>query len=376
MTDMQLNAPSQLGGVTTRLLMAATALRKRLRQLPRTGRRLVAAAVRLGRATRLFGVGSVARAFLATPLYWTRRLWQLAAPIARRIAPRAGQVAGLLLVTGLARQPLRRVWARLAPQVRLAGRWLQSLQLRAKGTLAVGCRTSVLWLTRSAMIAAGWVKSVSGTSSSGPRAIRPVHALVVAVATSCWAFLSPLAAAGVAGLAVTSFLCGASRPAAARNATGPVTQLVEPAVTDELSTEELSKEELSAIYDAMLTVEDALPKAVALLHLAVETGQSASRSYATNLITDCRQTLAHLEELSSELRARPVEPAAAPNPTEELANDIEALLTRLHPQLTECTPLMEPTAAATATSPKAEQLRRRKAAAARSRTKKAAQRRP
>jgi hypothetical protein len=376
MTDMHLNAPSQLAGVTARLLMAATALRKRLRQLPAAGRRLVAAALRLGRATRLFGVGSVVRAFSATPLYWTRRSWQLAAPLASRIAPVAGRVTGLLLVAGLARQSIKRALAWVAPQPRIAERWLQSQNSRIKGTLAVASRTSAFWLTGSAITAARWVKGFAARSTSNPRVIRPVHALAVAVATSCWAFLSPLAAVGVAGLAVTSFLCGASRPAAARNATGPVTQLVEPAVTDELNSEELSKEELSAIYDAMLKVEDALPKAVALLHLAAETGQSASRSYATNLITDCQQTLAHLEELSGELRARLADPADTANTNLELAHDIEALLIRLHPHLAECEPLMEPTAAASATSPNAEHLRRRKAAAARSRNKKAGQRRP
>jgi hypothetical protein len=380
MTDMHLNTSTALGGVTTQLLQTATALRQRLRQLPAVGRRLCAAVLRLGRATRLFGVGSVVRAFSATPLFWIRRMMQVAAPLADRIAPVAGQATGLLLVAGLARRPIRRATARLLPQLRLAGLWLQTQRLRINESLATATRMSALQLTGVAITAASWEKRVSVKSSSR-MAIRPVHALAVAVATSCWAFLSPLTAAGVAGLAATSFLCGSTRPAAARKATAPVVTMAEPAITDEVSkeersTDELSTEELSAIYDAMLTVEDALPKAVALLHLASETGQSASRAYATNLITDCQQTLAHLEELSSELRTRPADPAEPVKPTLELAHDIEALLTRLNPQLTECSPLMERTAATPATSPKAEQLRRRKAAAARSRTKKTAQRRP
>jgi hypothetical protein len=385
MTDMHLNAPSQLAGVTARLLMAATALRKRLRQLPAAGRRLVAAALRLGRATRLFGVGSVVRAFSATPLYWIRRMIQIAAPLASRIAPVAGQATGLLLVAGLARRPSMRATARLMPQLRLAGCWLRTQQLRVKAAFAVASRMSALRLTGVAVGAARWARRLLVKSSSR-MTIRPVQALAVAITTSCWAFLSPLAAAGIAGLAVTSFLSGATRPAAAGKATATVVTMAEPAITDEVSneelntdersTEELSKEELSAIYDAMLTVEDALPRAVALLHLAEETGRSASRSYATSLITDCQQTLAHLEELSSELRARPADPAAAGNPADELTNDIEALLTRLHPQLTESLPLMEKTAPPTATRSNAEQQRRRKAAAARSRNKKGSRSRP
>jgi hypothetical protein len=138
--------------------------------------------------------------------------------------------------------------------------------------------------------------------------------------------------------------------------------------------EQLSEQELAQVYDAMLTVEDALPKAVALLHIALESGQTASVVYAAKLIADCESTVTHLEELHGELDRDGVDPASG-DAASDLARDIREMLSRLRPQLVQARMLLDAgPEQVTEVEPRrkpnpSESARRRSAAAARSRSK-------
>ncbi len=202
---------------------------------------------------------------------------------------------------GLTAQMARRVVAEVAG----TGRALNAAVRRFVAPLA----------TRTA-IAVQVSRAVAGTRVARTLAVLAVSALAPSNV------LIGLALLAVSGLALGTRWT-ASRTSAAESAH----------LRDELAVAEavdgLSPTEIAGVYEAMLTLELALPEITAMLTAAADSVDPAVRLHADGLLAECRQQVSHLAELVGELRGK--EPHSAAEAS--LAVDAGTLLAKVTPQL-------------------------------------------
>ncbi len=329
---------AQPGAANQRLLMALL-----LRAKARIADGFTAAATLARRAhgfgadlagrVRFFGITNVARAILATPLYWARRAALVAGPALGRLRTPAALAAALLasgrvrhLVAGLAGR-LRQaasaasgfVAARLAQAPGLTGqmgRRVVAGVARTGRALNAAVRRFVAPLATRTAIAVQVSRAVAGTRVAMTLAVLAVGALAPSNVLI-----------GLAVVAVSGLAWGARRTASPTSAAESAPLRDEPAVAE--AVDGLSPTEIAGVYEAMLTLETALPEITAMLTAAADSSDAAVRLHADGLLAECRQQVRHLAELVGELRGKQPHSAAEA----ALTVDAGTLLAKVTPQL-------------------------------------------
>lgn len=179
-------------------------------------------------------------------------------------------------------------------------------------------------------------KLFGGLRRKAAAVVKPLQRLVssralLPVSLLCATVLHPVALplAIVAGaLALKRRIPNASpaTASAAVSTSRPAEDLHEPS-------ERLSNAEIVSIYEAMLTLETALPAAKEVVKQALSNADEQGRTKAADLLVHCRAEAIHLAELRGEL-CRPGISGSKPTKAElDLAADIDELFQRIEPQL-------------------------------------------
>ena len=282
---------------------------------------------------RFFGVINVSRAILATPLYWARRAALAAGPALGRLRTPAA-IAAALLASGRVRHLVASLAGRLHQAASAASGFVAGRLTRAPGLTGQMARRVV-----ADVAGTGRALNAAVRRFAAPLATRTAIALQVSRAVAGTRVARTLAVLAVGALAPSNVLIGlavvavsglasgarrsASPTASAQSATVPG----EPAVAE--AVDGLSPTEIAGVYEAMLTLETALPEITVMLNAAADSVDPAVRLHADGLLAECRQQVRHLDELVGELRGK--EPHSAAEAA--LAVDAGALLAKVTPQL-------------------------------------------
>ena len=348
--------PSRNQALMRGLILLRARMQQALNRVLAGGRAVAGAAGRLITGVGNLGAVNVARALLATPLYWSRNAMAKARPL-------LDAAGGPLLVGTVVLDSAGARWA--VRRVRRGLRWLTGrttgLAVRIVGALPVRPRTVVVAAAAKLgelvqAVRQGWQRTtarINGAAGRVPRWLTPDltttrRSLATSVVTRLILGLGGAGVLHTAGLAVTGALLFTAvalpnltertqdKPVPVQNPSQDLGTVPEqapeaPSVPAGADGPPISKRELQDIYDSLLSLSAALPWIGQAVTQAVTSQDPAKLADARELITESTRQITALEAQAKTLRAT----GQLGKVTADLASDIEQLAAQFHRELGE-----------------------------------------
>jgi len=317
------------------LLQARGRLANAVAALAALGRRAYGFGADLAERVQILGLANAARALLTGSLDWARKTVLVAGPVVARL-----RIPVTLAAALLSSEEVRALLGGVATRLRqVAKRAAAAVAARLTQATGLGSR-AVSHAARSVVSAARTLRQV------GRRVLGSLGSRATLLAQQTWTLVGAngipmsvlafgLLAPASALLAVALWLSerlrhrlSTTRPRPGLPATHLHARNGEPKGSQE-PVDSLSTSEIEGVYEAMLTLETALPDITVMVVEAARNGDRKARQLGDGVLTECRQQMAHLVEFTSELQVKQARSAAET----ALAADIQALLDRVEPQL-------------------------------------------
>jgi len=347
--------PSRNQALMQGLLLLRSRMQQALTRVLAGGRAVAGAAGRLIAGVGNLGAVNVARALLATPLYWARNA-------VAKVRPLLDVAGGPLLVGTVVLDSAGGRWA--VRRVRRGLRWLAGrtagLAVRLLGALPVRPRAVVVAAAAKLgalvqIVRQTWQRTTAGINGAVrrvPRWLTPDltttrRSLATSVATRLILGLGGASVLHTAGLAITGALLftvfaipdltegpqdtpGPVQSPSQGLGTVPDQDPEAASVPAGADGPPISKGELQRIYDSLLSLSAALPWIGQAVTQAVTSHDPARLADARELITESTRQITALEAQAKTLRAT----GQLGKVTADLASDIEQLAAQFHRELT------------------------------------------